>query len=703
MPQPPGSTSPPASLGTARWRYHLNDRPAILRVAWFPYAHIAPSTWPGLAQEAQALGVHSVALPISWVHHAPHPDTLDLDGSTDPTRDLMAMLSTVANLGLGLIPVLGPANLSSAAADLPAWLGDATDQAPSPWDARYRRERDGWDEAVAQTVAALTPDYVPLWGIAEPPGPSRADSAAILAYHAWLRQRYDDPAHLSQEWQRPITAIEHVEAPAPAAVPAEQRDWRLFDASVRGEVIARRAQSVRDLFPDAPVAVLAPARRRTLARVAHVGEAADLLVFVTEDAPAVPAQLTTLALDESRPSTVWGLTPRPIPHIAEKARPFGMAGSEVRRAGPPNSTWRATIAALARGAESVSWPLPDQAAPTLDHEQRPALSWLRQVIDRWEHDLANSWPVYDPLALLWHGESELVAGGNEPLSASTHGWLIRLLNAAGWSPECLDLAAVDDEALGEFLGAIVIGRGWLDLESYGKLLVYAVGGGHLLTVGAPIRTDDSARPINTHLLYPRPILRPPVLPGQNDGGWRTRWRRLWPSRQPKLGTQTVQVAATDPPPVLFGPGPGTELWWHRQGRQRGPVAAYRTDTRSGSSTVIGSAGLPARAADQAALQQLLAGVLDPLVPRRLIPDPRLTLDLALRRLGSGGVFLFASNAGPAQQGVVQLRALADLGVEQPPRVEVVATARHSTARLDPDGQALWLAVDAGDAMIVRLR
>ena len=278
-----------------------------------------------------------------------------------------------------------------------------------------------------------------------------------------------------------------------------------------------------------------------------------------------------------------------------------------------------------------------------------------------------------------------------------------MLGTAGWQPECLDLSTLDDETLGEFRAAIIIGHGSLELEAYGRLVVYAVGGGHLLTIGRPIYADESGRSINTRVLYPRPAGTPPERSAGHHG-LRQRLRTLFRSQPPRFGTESSNVPLAGEP-LTFAAGPGDDLWWQWHGSRRGPPVAYRAEVRRGSTTVVGvPIRLPATGAgaDGAALRRLISDLLEPLALRRLVPEPHLALDLSLRQVETGEALLFAGNAGATQRGAIQLRSLAALGLGGTLRAEVIAASGKSTARIGADGSTVSVVVEAGDALVVRL-
>ena len=142
----------------------------------------------------------------------------------------------------------------------------------------------------------------------------------------------------------------------------------------------------------------------------------------------------------------------------------------------------------------------------------------------------------------------------------------------------------------------------------------------------------------------------------------------------------------------------TSGWqWHDS--RRGPAVAYRAEVRRGSTTVV---GVPLRlspaepAADGAARRRLITDLLEPLVPRRLVPEPHLALDLSLRQVETGEALLIASNSGATQHGAIQLRSLAALGFGGTLRAEVIAASGDSTARIGEDGSTLSVVVDAGE-------
>ena len=302
-----------------------------------------------------------------------------------------------------------------------------------------------------QTVAAIAPDATLLWALAELPGPDRAAAATVTAYQSWLATRYDDPLDLALEWQREVESFQRVAAPGTDAVPAEQRDWRRFDVSVRAETLGRLAQPIREYLPEVGTALIVPDTRQALARAVQLhaitddaDSAPDLLATVAAGEPSVTAQLNALALDEWRPTTVW--QPPTITHL--RSEPPGPIKDRA--------LWRQSMAALSRGSRSVA-----AAAPASDDTPAPggwpAMAQVTRWLDRYEELLVRSTPVYDPLVVLWDGLSALVREPDEPLAASASGQLLTLLGTAGWQPECLDLNTLDDETLGEFRAAIIIG------------------------------------------------------------------------------------------------------------------------------------------------------------------------------------------------------------------------------------------------------
>ena len=695
-------------LHAADWQFWLDDRPRILRLAWLPYPQLRPEAWPGACAEASAAGIHGLILPIAWAHHAPAPDVLDLDGSTAARRDLSRLLAIIADAELGLVPVVD-------AAQLPAWLHGASGEHPRLEDQERQDAAGDWHEAVVQTVAAIAPDATLLWALTEPPGPDRAAAAAVTAYQSWLAARYDDPLDLAREWQRDVESLRSVAAPGPGAVPAEHRDWRLFDVSVRAETLSRLVQPIREYLPEVSTALLVHDTRQALARAVQLqavtddaGTAPDLLATAAADDPSVVAQLNALALDEWRPATVWQR-----PTVGVQAPAPASASASRQRSKPAGlikdrALWRQSMAALARGSRSLGWSV--AAAAPASHDAPapggwPAVAQVARFLDRYEELLVRSTPVYDPLVVLWDGLNELVTAPDEALAESASGQLLTLLGTAGWQPECLDLSTLDDETLGEFRAAIIIGQGYLELEAYGRLVVYTVGGGHLLTVGRPIYADEAGRRINTRFLYPRPAGTAP----ERSAGHRHLWQRLRTlfrgQPPPRFGTESSNVPLASEP-LTFAAGPGDDLWWQWHGSRRGPPVAYRAAVHRGSTTVVGTPLRPpsaGSAADDAALRRLITDLLEPLAPRRLAPEPHLALDLTLRQVETGEALLVASNTGATQRGAIRLRSLAALGLGGTLRAEVIAAAGDSTAHVEDDGSTLSVVVDAGDALVVRLR
>ena len=683
-------------LHAADWQYWLDDRPRILRLGWLTYPQLRRT--PGLMRARRP------APPASTGCWCPFPGTscagarvLDLDGSTAARRDVSRLLAIIADADLGLVPV-------TDAGQLPAWLRGTSSEHPHLADRWHQEAADDWHEAVVQTVAAIVPDATLLWALTEPPGPDRAAArcghrVSIVARRALRRPASTSPASGSARWSRSGAWPPRERAPCRPSSgiggASTYRSARKRSAGWRSRSASTCRRSARHCSsPTLGRRWLAPCSCKRLLTMSAWPP--DLLATVAAGEPSTVAQLNALALDEWRPPTVW-------------QQPT-ITGSPNEPAGPSEdrALWRQSIAALARGSQSLGWSAAAAAPGSQDTPAPggwPAVAQVARLLDRSEALLVRSTPVYDPLVLLWDGLSELTTEPDEALAASSGGQLLALLGTAGWQPECLDLSTLDDETLGEFRAAIIIGYGSLELEAYGRLVVYAVGGGHLLTVGRPIHADESGRRINTRVLYPRPTA-PPAQHSAGIRSLRQRLRTLFRG-QPlsRFGTESSNVPLAGEP-LTFAVGPGDDLWWQWHGSRRGPPVAYRGGgtprqhngrRRSAPASVGGGPQRTARPCGGSS-----ATCWSRWSPVGWFPshNSRSTCRYAkwkrARRCSSPAIPALPSAElsgcarSPPSDSAGTLRA------------EVIAAAGESTAHVGDDGATLSVIVDAGDALVVRL-
>ncbi|RMG52959.1 MAG: hypothetical protein D6723_07960, partial [Acidobacteria bacterium] len=88
--------------------YHVNGKPFFPYIAAFFYHRLPADLWEPALLKLKEIGFNTLDLYIIWNWHQPSEDRLDLDGHTNPRRDLKRLLALADALGLKVILRPGP-------------------------------------------------------------------------------------------------------------------------------------------------------------------------------------------------------------------------------------------------------------------------------------------------------------------------------------------------------------------------------------------------------------------------------------------------------------------------------------------------------------------------------------------------------------------------------------------------------------------
>ncbi len=103
--------------------FDVEGRPFFVYGAAFFYERIPREQWLPALQAYKRLGINTIDLYLIWNWHAPAQGVLDFTGSTDPRRDLLALLKLTHSLGFKLILRPGPVIRNEwRNGGYPAWL-----------------------------------------------------------------------------------------------------------------------------------------------------------------------------------------------------------------------------------------------------------------------------------------------------------------------------------------------------------------------------------------------------------------------------------------------------------------------------------------------------------------------------------------------------------------------------------------------------
>jgi len=601
--------------------------------------------------------------------------------------------------------------------------------------------------------------------------------ATVARYRHFLEQRYEQVALLERDWRCPVGSFERILPPAGPCAPAELGDWQAFLEEIVAAHLHRLREIVRQLGVTLPLIIAGAAGYQSPANPRLAAPASDFYGFDATlslagrgDSAALPSPpfggslealcFAPFATDE-RPPTAWRLS------VALPARD---AREPIELPEPSTLLLHAIAGALAHGVKGYCLALDHTgtAAPPVAAPPAQATEPLRRLqafVTAREEELTASVEVHDAVVYLTYQPYTRVAlaqllqrpdslPGMEPaalaaladgrvaradasaaLEATWSPWtglgFLALMLTAGYNPTVLDLEAVADEELAEFPAAVFPSAGYLDLDSYGKLVVFTLRGGHLVTFPEPVTCEPDGAPFRSTFLWPLRPERRLWLPTRRSpferwSGRLAQWASLgrrgsrsqqeppaaawagqidWPVarlRRDAGGGRASDVLA-ERLVVEYPPG-GVVLLRHGQA-----PAGYQVRVRDGLSTVLGTwlgaaYTMPRyyalSAAQRRALRRLVIDLFAGQAPRQIVPDDPLDLELVARLSPDGGCLLFVLNRLGAQVGRLHVPNPAALNLGQPLRIELLYSAFGS--RIAAGDGYLQLELAPRDVAIARV-
>jgi hypothetical protein len=369
------------------------------------------------------------------------------------------------------------------------------------------------------------------------------------------------------------------------------------------------------------------------------------------------------ARDAARDAGLAVIGPSVSGLTVDQSGPFGVSLQAARASAgaseeQPAAVWglRPSLAdvasAVARSARAYSIRV---ASSVLENPAPRGVAEIQAWVEAHEEELTASAEVRDSLAYLDYAPFHRP---NDPLQG-----VHAVLATAGYNPTLLDLRTVADDEVSQFPAGIFPSRGAMEVEDYGKLVVFTLRGGTLVTFPEPVRRQPNGAPFKSTFLWPR-----------NPEPARRTWRDALP-------------------------------WSKKPAQEVGYSAQVRDGISTLLTTVVGEpytsdayARLPA--AQRVAHRDLVTSLFETPVPRAFVPDRELEVELVARLSPDGGALLFILNRLGAQTGQVRIAAPEALDAGSPPLVETEFSALGSTA-VWSEG-ALSLRMEAGDALILRL-
>jgi hypothetical protein len=205
--------------------------PAPLIVADFDYFRLPRSRWGLTLWRLRQMGLHALWLTIPWGFHEMRRGTIDLDGATDPRRDLLGLLDRCAALEFHCLLDLSPPAHSGLLNDgRPYWLpGDPDGAAAKAWYGALGQALAGWQWPNGPIIALHVAEEVHQ--------PTHDRQLTQVKWPIWLRKRYHGIEALNVAYgtaYRSVSEVKFPELPAAPATPVE-RDAQEFLAETEGE------------------------------------------------------------------------------------------------------------------------------------------------------------------------------------------------------------------------------------------------------------------------------------------------------------------------------------------------------------------------------------------------------------------------------------------------------------------------------------
>jgi beta-galactosidase len=160
-------------------QFWLNNQPLLIQAGEFHYFRTPADQWAHRLGLLRAAGFNAVAAYIPWLWHQPEPELSDLDGHTNPMRNLAGFLDLAADMGFLIIARPGPYIMAETINEgIPPWVFSQCPQAAFV----------GPDGKAQNIASYLQPDflrcvegwYQAVFGVLTPRQMTRGGSIALV-------------------------------------------------------------------------------------------------------------------------------------------------------------------------------------------------------------------------------------------------------------------------------------------------------------------------------------------------------------------------------------------------------------------------------------------------------------------------------------------------------------------------------------------
>lgn len=488
-----------AVVRLAEKKIWVDQTPVPLISGELHYWRLDPHQWRPALERVREMGIRTVATYACWDFHQVAPGEFDLNGKTDPRRNVVGFLELLTEMGFWIIFRPGPYIYAE-------WTnGGVPDEA-----ARYHRLSPEFQALAEPWMTAITlatrpflatnggriivwqsDNEIDAWPhlYTEPLGLGRS----VGVFHDFLRQKYDDVHALNVAWQTQYRQFEDARAVSelfrdePLLI-ARYNDFRAFLHWFANQVASWGVGFYRELGVDVPIVLNAYSgvSNQLWPDLEAIGDLVGADIY--------PSREYLYRAGEQRhvmEAVRYARSFSKLPYVAEFEAGIWHDWLVDVGAFTPNHYRLICLGALLAGAAGWNWYM---LVNRDNWTQSPINEWGRIRPDLFAafQQITRLYDRLDPTTLEKVAE---IAVTFDPLQRSTTRPgqdLLQSLYDADLDYEFFDL----DGSLSSKPVVFYAGGSWLSAKGQQRLVEYVEQGGHLICIGAVPTRDEHMQPIN---------------------------------------------------------------------------------------------------------------------------------------------------------------------------------------------------------------
>jgi hypothetical protein len=530
----------------------IDNRPTFLRAGEMHYFRIKREVWLSSLAKLKEAGLNTISTYIPWIWHEVEEGHFDFVGKTHPQRDLVGFIEACRQTDLYLIVRPGPFIYAEYRGfGHPLWLGEhypetvakRADGQPdrasyyfnhSVLHPTYLSKVEKWYERLIGILKPYCHDPIIMFQIDNETGAMYTNALGGLdfnpdtveRYRHFLEDKYSDISELNSVWGTSHPAFSTILPPKRPFGHTEAVDWQMFLEDWVAKYLHYLRQLTYRLGLDLPLSI---------------NEPADFLSPVN---PGLKAPVATVHGFDSYVKSSGGQYTADFPFSSSRhpvlfqayageeqplaALEMGCGWFDHRAKVSNELTLQSMMAAIAHGVKGINlYNVQNGAEPNgpryrfqglLEDDgsvlpRYDVVSQVEHFIADYEEGLLASQEVFDPIAYLsyfpnhrfipeYYILGQRIVDPSRGLAFLGQFGLYGLLLTCGYNPRIVDLERATLKDLSQFKVVIFLSDGFLDEDSYTKLLNYVKSGGHLITTPLSTRCDLSGKRLPGSELYP---------------------------------------------------------------------------------------------------------------------------------------------------------------------------------------------------------